>query len=163
MSHTVFLSLGTNLGDRQANLEAAAAALPPGMLPEAFSPIYETAPWGYADQPAFLNQVVRAATDLPPMDLLAYLKDLETRLGRRPSFRFGPRLIDLDILIYDDLQLSTPELTLPHPRLAERAFVLAPLADLAPEWVHPHLGKSVRELLAGLDRSGVKRFSIVDC
>ena len=161
MSHTVFLALGTNLGDRQANLAAAAAGLPPRVRPEAFSPIYETEPWGYADQPAFLNQVIRAETDLSPADLLAWLKGLEEKLGREPGFRYGPRLIDLDILIYDDLQLSTPELTIPHPRLAERAFVLVPLADLAPGWVHPGLGKTVEEMLEGVERSGSEE--ILDC
>jgi 2-amino-4-hydroxy-6-hydroxymethyldihydropteridine diphosphokinase len=158
MKHTVYLALGTNLGDRLTNLKAAIAALPPAVRPVAFSRIYETAPWGVTDQPDFLNQVVQAETELSPQDLLVFLKSLETSLGRQPGVRYGPRLIDLDILLYDDLVLTTPELTIPHVRLAERAFVLVPLADLIPEYRHPIVKKTVRELLATVDLSGVKEF-----
>jgi 2-amino-4-hydroxy-6-hydroxymethyldihydropteridine diphosphokinase len=155
MSHLVYLALGTNLGDRLANLHAAIHALPPAAQPLSASPVYETPPWGYLDQPAFLNQVIQADTDLPPLDLLDLLKRLEVRLGRQPGLRYGPRIIDLDILLYDDLQLETPALTIPHPRLAERAFVLAPLADLAPGLCPPGMSKSVSELLERVDRSGI--------
>ncbi len=158
MAHTVYLALGTNLGDRLSNLKAALEALPLDVRPVAASRIYETAPWGVADQPDFLNQVVQAETELSPQDLLAYLKSLEKSLGRQPSIRYGPRLIDLDILLYDDLALKTPQLTIPHARLAERAFVLVPLADLAGDYCHPVLKKMVKELLLGLDLSGVKEF-----
>ena len=154
----VYLALGTNLGDRLANLHAAIAALPPGVTRLAESPVYETPPWGFTDQPAFLNMALKGETRLAPLALLAFLKKLETRLGRTPSLRYGPRKIDIDILFYDDLVLDAPELTIPHPNLHERSFVLIPLADLAPKLVHPVLGKSVRELLAAVDTTGVKRY-----
>jgi 2-amino-4-hydroxy-6-hydroxymethyldihydropteridine diphosphokinase len=158
LAATVYLSLGTNLGERQANLKAAEEALHPEVEIIARSPIYETPPWGYTDQPAFLNQVLVGCTELPPMELIRHLKEVEERLGRVPSFRYGPRLIDMDILFFDDLVLDSPDLAIPHPRLHERAFVLAPLADLAPDLRHPVLNKSVRELLQALDTSGIKRF-----
>ena len=148
----VYLSLGSNLDDRLAALQAALAALPPEVTVLAESPVYETPPWGVADQPAFLNLVVQAETLLAPLALLAHLKH------RLPSIRFGPRKIDLDILFYDDLVLDTPELTLPHPRLHERAFVLVPLADLAPDLVHPVLGQSIKDLLRPVDTKGIKRY-----
>ena len=131
MTHPVYLALGTNLGSRMENLRAALAAFAPAVRVLAESRIYETEPWGFADQPAFLNMAVKAETDLSPQELLDFLKGLEVTLGRRPSFRNGPRLIDLDILFYGDLQLNTPGLVIPHPPLHERVFVLAPLADLA--------------------------------
>ena len=118
-------------------MQAACSALAPSVQLLQASPVYETPPWGFLDQPAFLNQVLQAETGLPPLDLLAFLKDLETELGRQPNFRYGPRLIDMDILLYDDLVLSLPGLEIPHPRLAERAFVLVPLADLAPDLCYP--------------------------
>jgi 2-amino-4-hydroxy-6-hydroxymethyldihydropteridine diphosphokinase len=152
----VYIALGTNLGDRLANLNAAIEAMPPAVQVTARSPVYETTPWGYADQPDFLNQVVRAETGLSPPDLLVFLKGLEESLGRTPTFRNGPRLIDLDILFYANLVLDTPPLAIPHPRLADRAFVLAPLADLAPGLRHPVLGKTVAELLQAVDASQVK-------
>ena len=155
--HT-YLSLGTNLGDRLANLLNAVAALPPLVEPLAASPIYETKPWGYSDQPAYLNQVLHAVTTLEPLALLAHLKILETRLGRLPSFRYGPRKIDMDILFYDEIILETPALAIPHPRLAERAFVLVPLADLAPDLRHPVLGKTIQQLLSAIDRQGVNLY-----
>jgi 2-amino-4-hydroxy-6-hydroxymethyldihydropteridine diphosphokinase len=159
MSHLVYLALGTNLGDRLANLTSAIQALPPTVQPLAASRVYEPPPWGYVDLPAFLNQVIQAQTELAPLDLLAWLKRLETELGRQPGLRYGPRLIDLDILLYDDLQLETPALTVPHPRLSERAFVLAPLADLAPDLRPPGMDQTVRELLARLDRAGIEEFN----
>jgi 2-amino-4-hydroxy-6-hydroxymethyldihydropteridine diphosphokinase len=154
----VYLALGTNLGDRMANLRAAVTALPPLVRILTCSPVYETEPWGFTNQPAFLNQALAGETDLSPADLLVHLKRLETTLGRKTTFHYGPRLIDIDVLFYDDLILETPTLILPHPRLQERAFVLVPLADIAPNLLHPLLGKSVHELLAGVDRKGVELF-----
>lgn len=155
---TISLALGTNLGDRFANLLAAFAALPPAVHVLVQSPVYETPPWGLASQPAFLNMVLKGETHLVPLALLAHLKRLETKLGRQPAVRWGPRLIDMDILFYGELVLDIPELILPHPQLHERAFVLVPLADLEPGLVHPVLGKSVRQLLAAVDTTGVKRY-----
>jgi len=154
----IYLALGSNLGDRLANLKGAVAALPPGVTVQAESPVYETPPWGYTDQPPFLNMVLQGATELQPLPLLAHLKQLERRLGRGKTFRWGPRRIDIDILFYEDLVLETPRLSIPHPGLAQRAFVLVPLADLAADLRHPVLGKSVRELLARVDANGVKRY-----
>jgi 2-amino-4-hydroxy-6-hydroxymethyldihydropteridine diphosphokinase len=158
VSHTVFLALGTNLGDRPANLRAAIAALPPSIVVRQSSPVYETPPWGFTDQPAFLNMAVKAETRLEPAALLATLKRIEQELGRAPTVRWGPRIIDMDILFYDDLVLETPEATIPHPRLHERAFVLIPLADIAPDLRHPVLGKTVAEMLAECDTSGIKQY-----
>lgn len=147
---TVFLGLGTNLGDRSANLRAAIAALAELGDVAAQSRVYETAPMLVLDQPAFLNMAARLETGLDPVDLLAGLKEIEQRLGRVESVRYGPRLIDLDILFYDALVMDEPHLTIPHPRLPERRFALAPLADIAASLRHPLEGKSVAELLAAL-------------
>ena len=155
---TVYLALGSNLGDRLANLRTAIAALPPSVVVRQSSPVYETPPWGLTDQPAFLNMVVKAETRLEPAALLATLKRIEQELGRAPTIRWGPRVIDMDILFYDDLVLETPEATIPHPRLHERAFVLVPLADIAPDLRHPVLGKTVAEMLAECDTSGIKQY-----
>ena len=155
MTHIVYLALGTNLGERLQNLQAAIKAFAPQIHVQAQSGVYETEPWGYTDQPAFLNMVVRAETQLSPQALLAMLKELEATLGRTPSFRNGPRLIDLDILFYDELVLDMPGLVIPHPRLQERTFVLVPLSDIAPDLLHPVLGRTVAHILQNLDRDGV--------
>lgn len=155
--HIIYLALGTNMGNRVQNLKDAIAALSPQMEVKAKSHIYETPPWGYEDQPWFLNQVLKVQTYLAPEPLLKHIKRLETALGRKVSFRNGPRLIDIDILFYDDLVLDTPLLTLPHPRLHERGFVLLPMMDLAPDFVHPVMQKSVREMLASCNLSGIKQ------
>jgi GTP cyclohydrolase-4 len=152
--HTVYLGLGTNLGDRQANLAEARGRLEEVFTIEGASSVYETEPWGFEDQPAFLNQVLVGLTDLPPDALLTSVKAIEGQMGRKPSFRYGPRLIDIDILIYDQVQLDSPSLTLPHPRLTERAFVLIPLAELAPDLRIPGTDRTAGEWAAQLDRAG---------
>ncbi|MFC2042896.1 2-amino-4-hydroxy-6-hydroxymethyldihydropteridine diphosphokinase [Chloroflexota bacterium] len=156
MMHTVYIALGTNLGDRSANLDSALSSLPPSVKILSSSPVYETPPWGYLRQSSFLNQVVKCETHLTPEELLDYLKAIEKSLGRKPTFLFGPRTIDLDILFFDDLVLETPSLIIPHHRLEERAFVLVPLADLDSDMKHPVSGKSIRELLEIVDISGVE-------
>jgi 2-amino-4-hydroxy-6-hydroxymethyldihydropteridine diphosphokinase len=153
---TVYLGLGTNLGSRLENLQSARAALPPQVIILRASQVYETPPWGYTAQPSFLNQVVEAQTHLSPRRLLAHLKSIERRLGRAPTFRYGPRLIDIDILFFGGQVFDLHGLIIPHPRLAERAFVLVPLAELAPDLVHPRTGLSVRQLLTKVDANGVE-------
>lgn len=155
--HIVYLALGSNLGDRLANLKQAIAALTPQLDVKAKSQVYETLPWGYEDQPKFLNQVVKAKTYLEPEPLLRHLKRLEVALGRQESFPNGPRLIDIDILFYDELILYSPSLVIPHPRLHERAFVLLPLMDLDPELIHPINKKSIREMLADCSLEGIEK------
>jgi 2-amino-4-hydroxy-6-hydroxymethyldihydropteridine diphosphokinase len=150
---TVFIGLGANIGRRRRNLASARRRLEPAFHITAGSNVIETRPWGYIDQPDFLNQVVRAETDLAPEPALKALKQIEARIGRTPTFRYGPRLIDLDLLYYDDLVLDQPGLAIPHPRLHERAFVLIPLAEIAPDWVHPVTGKTSLEMLRELEKN----------
>jgi 2-amino-4-hydroxy-6-hydroxymethyldihydropteridine diphosphokinase len=151
----VYLGLGTNLGDRMNNLLQAVQALPLEITLRRASQVYETKPEGYLTQPDFLNQVLETETTLPPMDLLISLKQLENQLGRQKTFKDGPRLIDIDILFYDNKVIELPGLIIPHPRLAGRAFVLAPLVELAPDFYHPVIGKTIRELLESVSRIGV--------
>ena len=153
----VVLGLGSNLGDRDAFLRAALAGLAPVYQIERVSSIYETAPQLVAEQPFYHNLVSAGRTRLAPLDLLHFLKALEQRLGRTPTYRYGPREIDLDMLLYGDQIISTPELTVPHPRMAERAFVLAPLAEIAPDLRHPVLQRSMRELAAAVADQDIRR------
>jgi len=157
--HIVYLALGSNLGNRLANLKQAVAALSPQMELKAKSHVYETPPWGYKDQPKFLNQVIKVRTYLEPEQLFKHIKRLEVTLGRRASFQNGPRLIDIDILFYDDLVLNTPSLVIPHPRLHERGFVLLPLMDIDSGLVHPVNKKSVREMVTLSNMEGIEKFA----
>jgi 2-amino-4-hydroxy-6-hydroxymethyldihydropteridine diphosphokinase len=128
------IGLGSNLGDSQATLERAVAALAGLGEVTARSSFYRSAPWGVTDQPPFVNAAVLLETALGPHELLAELKRLEAELGRTETFRWGPRVVDLDILAYGDLRLADPDLVIPHARLFERAFALAPLAEIDPDY-----------------------------
>ena len=156
--HIIYLALGTNLGDRSANLKQAIAALTPQMEVKAKSQVYETPPWGFEDQPKFLNQAIKANTYLDAEPLLKHLRRLEVALGRKESFLNGPRLIDIDLLFYDDLVIDKPSIVIPHPRLPVRGFVLLPLMDIAPDLVHPITKKSVREMAALCNMEGIEKF-----
>lgn len=156
--HIVYLALGTNLGDRLANLKQAISMLTPQLDVKSKSQVYETPPWGFEDQPKFLNQVIKGKTYLDPEPLLKHLKRLEVALGRKESFPNGPRLIDIDLLFYDDLVLNKPSIVIPHPRLHERAFVLLPLKEIAPDLVHPVHKKTVQELAASVNGDGIEKY-----
>ncbi len=142
-----FLSAGANMGDRKAHLEFALRSLSKGGSVRQASSIYETEPVGYLDQPWFLNQAIELETDLSARQLLALCQDIESSGGRIRTFRNAPRTLDLDILLYGDSVVGEPDLIIPHPRMAERRFVLVPLAQIAPEFVHPLLKKTIRSLL----------------
>lgn len=150
----IWLSLGSNLGDRLGHLTWGVNALAPCVVVVAVSGLWETAPMYVTDQPSFLNLALEGETALGPLQLLACLKTLERQAGRSPGGeRYGPRPLDMDILFYEDQQWDTQELCLPHPRLAERAFVLHPLAEIAPDLRHPMTGNRIADLRDRLDRS----------
>jgi 2-amino-4-hydroxy-6-hydroxymethyldihydropteridine diphosphokinase len=134
---TVYLALGSNLGDRRATLAAAVERLREQVTIEALSSVYETEPAYVTDQPRFLNAALRGRTALTPAALLAFAKRIERDLGRATGPRNGPRVVDIDLLLYGDQTIDTPELSVPHPRMAERPFVLTPLAEIAPALVPP--------------------------
>jgi len=156
----IYLSLGSNMGDREANLRAAIAALAgTGVRVTRVSSFYETEPVDFLEQPWFLNCVLEGETELEPLALLRELRQIETRMGSKKLIAKGPRLIDMDILLYGQEAIDIPELQVPHPRMTERRFVLVPLAEIAPELRHPSWNASVEELLARtVDRSAVRRY-----
>ena len=143
---TAYLGLGSNLGDREANLRRALSLLCQRESFTALSSVYETEPWGHTSQPSFLNLVCALETRLSPQELLELAHGVERELGRVLTFRNGPRTMDVDILLYGNEIVNTPSLQIPHPLIPQRAFVLVPLAEIAPGLVHPSLGKSIWEL-----------------
>jgi 2-amino-4-hydroxy-6-hydroxymethyldihydropteridine diphosphokinase len=149
----IYLGLGSNLGDRRQNLQQALYLLSQKIRLTLVSPVYDTAPTGNTEQPRFLNLVCEATTSLMPAELLQLVKEIEKTIGREPGPPNSPRPIDIDILFYGDQITNNPELVIPHPRLTERAFVLVPLADIAPNFVHPVTGHSIRQMLKALKRN----------
>ncbi|MBC5825317.1 MAG: GTP cyclohydrolase I FolE2 [Candidatus Eremiobacteraeota bacterium] len=157
MAHRVAIGIGSNVGDRQGNVTAALQQLRRFIQIERISSAYETKPVGFADQPDFLNLACTGTTDISAQDLHRALQAVEKRIGRRTTQRLGPRAIDLDLLLYDDTRIDQPDLVVPHHGLASRPFVLIPLAEIAPALRHPVEGRTIGELAAGAESSGVRR------
>jgi 2-amino-4-hydroxy-6-hydroxymethyldihydropteridine diphosphokinase len=149
---TVYLGLGSNVGDRRGNLDRALDFLSQRLKMEKVSSIYDTGPLGNPDQSRFLNLVCQVSTSLEPAALLALAKGIESKLGRLPHTSNAPRPIDIDILFYGDQVIESKELIIPHPRLTERAFVLIPMVEIAPDLVHPVNSKTINELIRELQR-----------
>ncbi|HUP04750.1 MAG TPA: 2-amino-4-hydroxy-6-hydroxymethyldihydropteridine diphosphokinase [Bryobacteraceae bacterium] len=152
----IYLGLGSNLGDRESNLRQALAGLAPAVRALRVSPVYETEPLDYLDQGWFLNLAVEAETALTPMELLTHIAGIEEAMGRVRAIPKGPRVIDIDILLYGDSVIETPKLQVPHPGMAGRRFVLQPLADLAPGLRHPGTKKTIREMLEEAPELAIK-------
>ncbi len=143
-----FIGIGSNLGDREENCRRAIELIiKEGIRVTRRSSMIETEPWGVKDQPSFINMAIQVETDLAPEELLSTLKGIERQMGRRDGVRWGPRIIDLDILLYNGLTTKSPELEIPHKGTYGRAHVLRPLSEIAPDLVHPVLKKTIREIL----------------
>jgi len=155
----VYLALGSNLGDRRANLVEALRRLEPDVHVEAVSSLYESTPQPPAPPPDYYNAACRATTSLEPLALLDYVKQIEQAMGRIDTGHWGPRPIDIDIALYDDLVLNTERLTIPHPRLPERNFVLHPLLDLDPYLVHPGSGETLADMTASVGQEGLSKLA----
>ena len=144
--HIIFLGLGSNVGDKKKNLEKAVSKLKEEISDIKISKFYETEPWGYTQQDRFLNAAICGKTFLTSLELLRFVKLIEKKIGRIKRFKWGPREIDIDILFYDDLIYKDSSVEIPHPNLWERKFVLEPLMDLDPNFIHPIFKKTVRQL-----------------
>ena len=143
----VYLGIGSNLGIREDNCLMAISLLEEnGLKITKRSAMHETTPWGIKDQPKFINMAIEAETNISPLELLSIIKKIEGEMGRQPAMKWGPRVIDIDILLYGDKLLCEADLTIPHPLMHEREFVLRPLSEIAPDIVHPVLGKTIKEL-----------------
>jgi 2-amino-4-hydroxy-6-hydroxymethyldihydropteridine diphosphokinase len=158
----VWLALGSNVGERALNLGRAIALLGEVMQVERVSGVYESEPYGYAEQAPFWNMALRGSTELAAPDLLVTLKDIERRVGRQPTFRMGPRIIDIDIIFFDDLVLEQDSLALPHAGTMDRSFVLLPLLELDETLRHPATGELLAERAARLGRAGIERLGAAD-
>ena len=147
----VYIGLGSNIGNREENCRKAIKLLKEnGIAVKKESSMHETEPWGVKDQPKFINMAIEIETNKNPEDLLGILKNIERQIGRTESVKWGQRIIDLDIVLYDDLNIETPHLEIPHPFMHEREFVLKPLCEIAPDKKHPVTGKTIKEMLKGL-------------
>jgi 2-amino-4-hydroxy-6-hydroxymethyldihydropteridine diphosphokinase len=153
----VVLALGSNLGDRCANLHHALEEISVQVAINKTSSIYETPPWGYLEQPVFLNQVFSGNTSLNPDELLVFIKNIEREMGRVKNFQNGPRLIDIDILLFGEQIINSENLMIPHPRMLERGFVLLPLSEIEPDLVIPGTKNTVSELLHQVDLNGIQK------
>ncbi len=165
MKHIAYIGMGSNVGEKLLQCQRAISEILKidrhKLLAQ--SSFYRTAPLGYRDQDWFVNGVIKMETDLTARELLRSLKTIESRMGRRETFRWGPRAIDLDLLFYDEEQVESDDLQIPHPLLHERQFVLIPLAEIDPFLLHPVLKKTVQELLNGLEKDqGVKKLSSLE-
>src|SRR3972149_2663333 len=159
MAERVFIGIGSNLGDREGNLREAIrlAEAGEGLSVVRASSFYESEPWGVEEQPRFVNAVFEARTSLGPRGLLGYLKGIEAKMGRVPTGKWGPRLIDMDIILYGERVIKEGDFEVPHPRAHERAFVMVPLSEIAPDAAHPVLGLTASEIAGGLDKAGLRR------
>lgn len=147
----VYLGIGSNLGIREDNCLMAISLLEEnGLKITKRSAMHETTPWGVRDQPKFINMAIEAETDISPLELLSLIKKIEGDMGRQPAIKWGPRVIDIDILLYGDMLLCEADLTIPHPLMQEREFVLRALSEIAPDIMHPVLGKTMKELFDAL-------------
>lgn len=154
----IYLSLGSNISNRENFLNSAIELLKMKVIIEKTSSLYETEPWGETKQPRFLNMCISGETSLTPAELLNFIRETEVHVGRTPTFKWGPREIDIDILFYDHQLIDDDGLKIPHPNMCERAFVLVPLAEIAGTYIHPGIRKSVNHLLDQIDISGVKKY-----
>ncbi|MCP3678382.1 MAG: 2-amino-4-hydroxy-6-hydroxymethyldihydropteridine diphosphokinase [Deltaproteobacteria bacterium] len=160
---TVYIGIGSNIGDKVANCQRAIELIGEKMVIRKVSSLYETKPWGYSEQDDFVNSVIEATTSLGTGELLPLIQTIERDVGRDgvATRRWGPRVIDLDILFYGMMVLDENRLIIPHPHIAQRAFVLVPLAEIAPALLHPRLNKTPLEMLSELgDKSGVQRLDM---
>jgi 2-amino-4-hydroxy-6-hydroxymethyldihydropteridine diphosphokinase len=153
----VILALGSNLGERFENLHQALKDVSLRVSIIKTSSVYETPPWGYIDQPVFFNQVLSGYTSLNPVELLTFVKNIENNMGRVNNFQNGPRLIDVDILLFGEQIINSEILVIPHPRMLERGFVMLPLAEIEPELIIPGTNKKVLELLQSVDKTGIRK------
>lgn len=156
----VYLALGSNLGDRSHNLQQALEKIAEKVSILKTSSIYETPPWGYFEQPVFYNQVLCGTTSLNPIELLAFIKEIEANMGRIKNFQNGPRLIDIDILLFSEQIVMTENLVIPHPRMLERAFVLLPLSEIEPDLLIPGTHNNISEHLLNVDQTGIHKLTL---